>query len=298
MKFGEFLNTMAAKLGLQNDTQLVSLLSNAQLANMEIGDDFAGKMNAGLMSLDGAKSNTEVKKHFDALALNGIDARLTPLAQTYGVQAQFDGEKSTYKRIDILAEAIKAKIAEVEEKAANGDVTKDSEVKRLNGELQKLQNQLTTLTADKDREISGLKSAHEKAMLGSLIDFALTGKPYANDKVDAKTNVTIARALLDGKLAEKGAIIVNENGVLKLKNANAPELDLLDEGNKPVTFAGFTDKVLADANLLKVSKPAAQQQRTPFQIPQVQQQKQEGMENYHAAMQQAMQEAGIGQGAE
>ena len=292
MKFGEFLNTMAAKLGLQNDPQMVSLLSNATIAQMEIGDDFAGKMNAGLMSLEGAKSNTEVKKHFDALALNGVDAKLLPLAQLYGATTEFDAEKSTYKRVDILADKIKAKIAEIEAKQASGDVTKDSEVKRLNGELLKLQQQLTTATAEKDREIATLKASHEKAMLGSLIDFALTGKPYANDKVDAKTNVTIARALIDGKLAEKGAIIVNDNGVLKLKNANAPELDLLDEGNKPVTFAGFTDKILADANLLKVSKATPQQQRTPFQIPQPQQ-KQEGMENYNAAMQQAMQEAGF-----
>lgn len=292
MKFGEFLNTMAAKLGLQNDPQMVSLLSNATIAQMEIGDDFAGKMNAGLMSLEGAKSNTEVKKHFDALALNGVDAKLLPLAQLYGATTEFDAEKSTYKRVDIIAEKIKAKIAEIEAKQASGDVTKDSEVKRLNGELLKLQQQLTTATAEKDREIATLKASHEKAMLGSLIDFALTGKPYANDKVDAKTNVTIARALIDGKLAEKGAIIVNDNGVLKLKNANAPELDLLDEGNKPVTFAGFTDKILADANLLKVSKATPQQQRTPFQIPQPQQ-KQEGMENYNAAMQQAMQEAGF-----
>lgn len=298
MKLGEFLNTLAAKLSLQNEQQLVSLLSNATLANMEIGDDFANRMNAGLMSLDGAKSNTEVKKHFDALALNGIDAKLLPLAQTYGVQTQFDGEKSTYKRVDILAEAIKAKIAEIENKAASGDVTKDSEVKRLNAELQKLQTQLTSLTADKDREIAGLKATHEKAMLGSLIDFALTGKPYANDKVDAKTNVTIARALLDGKLAEKGAIIVNENGVLKLKNANAPELDLLDEGNKPVTFAGFTDKILADANLLKVSKEPQQQKRTPFQIQTPKGQPQEGMEGYNAAMQAAMNDAGFGGGAQ
>lgn len=293
MKFGEFLNTMAAKLGLQNDPQMVSLLSNATLAQMEIGDDFAGKMNAGLMSLEGAKSNTEVKKHFDALALNGVDAKLLPLAQLYGVQTQFDTEKSTYKRVDILAEAVKAKIAEIQAQAAKGDVTKDSEVKRLNGELQNMQNRLTALTAEKDNEIAGLKATHEKAMLGSLIDFALTGKPYANDKVDAKTNVTIARALIDSALTSKGAIIVNDNGTLKVRNANAPELDLLDEGNKPVTFAGFTDKVLADANLLKVSKATPQTPRNPFQIPQ-QPQNKEGMEQYNAAMQNAMQEAGIG----
>ena len=103
MKLGEFLNTMAAKLALQHDQNLISVLSNAAIANMEIGDEFANKMNTGLMSLDGAKSSVEVKKHFDALALKAIDDKLNPLAQLYGAQSEFEAEKSTYKRVDILA---------------------------------------------------------------------------------------------------------------------------------------------------------------------------------------------------
>ena len=292
MKFGDFLNTMAAKLSLQNDPQLVSLLSNAQLAQMDIDDTFANKMNAGLMSLDGAKSNMEVKKHFDASALNAIDAKLLPLAQQYGAAAEFDTEKSTYKRVDILAQKIAAKIAEVESKAASGDITKDAEVKRLNGELQNLQGKLTSLTSDKDREIADLKSSHAKAMLDSLVDFALSGKSYANDQLDTKTNVTIARTLLQSELAKRGAIIVNDNGALRLKNANAPELDLLDEGNKPVSFEGFTDKFLADKSLLKVS-PATQQPQKPrqtitFQTSPGTNQNQPDMSQYNAAVQRSL----------
>lgn len=252
MKLGDFLNTMASKTGLQNDPTFVAFIqANPQLAGLDLDDKVAIPMNTGLMSLEGAKNNTDVKKHFDALVLNAIDGKLNPLAAEYGATAEFESEKSTYKRIDILTQKIAAKIAEI--KGSSSDASKDAEVKRLTDEMQKLQQQLTTLTTDKNNEIANIKSAHAKEMLNTLIDINLSGKTYANKAVDAKTNLTIAKALLDSKLAERGAIVINENGQLKLKNATTPELDLLDESNQPLTFAQFTDKVLADAKLLEVS---------------------------------------------
>lgn len=252
MKLGDFLNTMASKTGLQNDPTFVAFIqANPQLASVELDDKVAVPINTGLMSLDGAKNNTDVKKHFDALVLNAIDSKLNPLAAEYGATADFEAEKSTYKRIDILTQKIADKIAEI--KGSSSDASKDAEVKRLTDEMQKLQQQLTTLTTDKNNEIANIKSAHAKEMLNTLIDINLSGKTYANKAVDAKTNLTIAKALLDSKLAERGAIVINENGQLRLKNATSPELDLLDENNQPLTFAQFTDKVLADAKLLEVS---------------------------------------------
>ena len=302
MKLGDFLNTQASKLGLQQDQRFVAFVqANPQLANIEFDDAIAVPINSGLMSLEGAKNNTDVKKHYDALALNGIDAKLLPLAQAYGATAEFDTEKSTYKRVDILAAKIQAKIAEIESKHASGDVTKDAEVKRLNGELQKLQTQLQTLQTSKDNEIATLKKDHATAIQNALIDFELSGKNYANDQIDAKTNVTIARAILQSALAQAGGIIVNENGALKLKNANAPELDLLDANNKPYTFTGFADKALADAKVLRVTTQAnatQQQQRIVTPTIQTQQPTQKVIDTtkFAQAAQQAMQDMITGSG--
>lgn len=279
---------MAAKLALQHDQNLISVLSNAAIANMEIGDEFANKMNTGLMSLDGAKSSVEVKKHFDALALKAIDDKLNPLAQLYGAQSEFEAEKSTYKRVDILAGKFAAALEAA--KAAQSDVTKDTEVKRLAGELQKMQSQVTSVTAEKDGEIARLKAEHEKAMLNALIDFSLSGKPYANKSLDAKTNVTIARAIMTEELAKRGGVIVNENGMLKLKQSATPELDLLDEGNKPLSFGDFTDKLLAEKSLLEVSKPATQQQRV--QVITTPKTGEMDMSAFNQAMERSMREAG------
>lgn len=302
MKLGDFLNTTASKLGLQNDPTFVAFIqANPQLAQIEFDDKVAIPINTGLMSLEGAKNNTDVKKHYDALVLNAIDAKLNPLAETYGATTEFETERSTYKRMDILAAKIQAKIAEIEAKSASGEVTKDTEVKRLNGELTKLQNQLTALQTSKDAEIAKLKSDHEAAMRQSLIDFELSGKNYANDQLDATTNVTIARAILDKALATAGGVVVIKDGKLQLKNANAPELDLLDANNKPYTFTGFADKALADAKVLRVTTQAnatQQQQRIvqPTIQPQQPQQKTIDTTNFAQVAQQAMQDMIAGSG--
>jgi hypothetical protein len=56
-------------------------------------------------------------------------------------------------------------------------------------------------------------------------------------------------------LKEQNAVLVNEGGVLKLKQADNPQLDYVDSGFKPVTFGDFTNRVLAEKHLLEVSAP-------------------------------------------
>ena len=60
MNLGDFLNTLAAKTGMQKDPGLVDLLSNSELANQHVSDDFANAMDTALMSLEGAKNNRDL----------------------------------------------------------------------------------------------------------------------------------------------------------------------------------------------------------------------------------------------
>ena len=46
---------------------------------------------------------------------------------------------------------------------------------------------------------------------------------------------------------------MNENGVLKLKQAETPSLDYFDESHKAVAFRDFVDRILADKHMLEVS---------------------------------------------
>ena len=255
MLFGEFLNTMAAKLGAQQNPHLVSLLANNQLAQADIHDDLANLLNTGLMSLDGAKNNSDVQNHFKPIILKGIDERLDAIAKQFGFEAEIAAEKSTYKRAEIIASKMQSLIDA--EKNKNGQSSEKEN--QLNQQLQQLQSQLQTAIAAKDSEIAQLKQAHESQLLSMLIDAELGDKPYANDSIPRNVNVMTARNLVDAMLKEKGVIAINDNGTLRLKQAENPTLDYMDEGFKPVSFSSFADKVLADSKMLRVSTAGKQQ---------------------------------------
>lgn len=259
MLIGDFLNTMAAKLGAQQNPHLVSLLTNNQLTQAEIHDDLANLLNTGLMSLDGAKNNSDVQNHFKPIILKGVDERLDAIAKQFGFEAEIAAEKSTYKRAEIIASKMQSLIDA--EKNKNGQPSEKEN--QLNQQLQQLQSQLQTAIAAKDGEIAQLKQAHESQLLSMLIDAELGDKPYANDAIPRNVNVMTARNLVDAMLKEKGVVAINDNGTLRLKQAANPTLDYMDEGFKPVSFSSFADKVLADSKMLRVSqagKQPAQQQ--------------------------------------
>lgn len=255
MLIGDFLNTMAAKLGAQQNPHLVSLLANNQLTQAEIHDDLANLLNTGLMSLDGAKNNSDVQNHFKPIILKGVDERLDAIAKQFGFETELAAEKSTYKRAEIIASKMQSLIDA--EKNKNGQPSEKEN--QLNQQLQQLQSQLQTAIAAKDGEIAQLKQAHESQLLSMLIDAELGDKPYANDAIPRNVNVMTARNLVDAMLKEKGIVAINDNGTLRLKQAANPTLDYMDEGFKPVSYSSFADKVLADSKMLRVSTAGKQQ---------------------------------------
>lgn len=251
MKLGEFLTTLARKSNMENDAALVSILSNSDLANRDIADSFANSLDANLMSLDGAKNNPAVLNHFKPIILKAVDDKYAILAEKYGISDEMTAEKSTYKKSDILEAKIEAKIKDLEAKQGKaGDATKEAE---LTKQLQTLQTQLGTLTDQKAQELNGLKSQHETAMTDMLVKFNLTGKKFANKELPIEVNTTVAKTLLEAKLKESGAILVNENGTLKLKQAANPTMDYVDTGFKAVSFSDFTDQTLAASKMIEVN---------------------------------------------
>lgn len=248
MKLGDFLNTLAAKIGLQNDTNLISLLSNAELANREIDDTLATAFDTNLMSLEGAKNNAQVLNHFKPIILKAVDDKAAILASKLGLDAEIAAEKSTYKKIDLLESQLDAKIDELK-----GKGTGTKEVETLTRQLNELQAKMAGIMDDKAKAISDLQAKHAAEQLDMLVKFDLTNKNYANKQLPKDVNVLTAKTLLESKLRESKAIIVNENGTLKLRQAENPTMDFVDSGYKAVSFADFTDKMLAESKLLEVS---------------------------------------------
>jgi len=251
MKLGDFLNTLAKKAGKENDPALVAILSSSELANREISDDLANYLDTNLMSLEGAKNNPALLNHFKPIVLKALDDQYAVLAEELGISDAVSAEKSTYKKLDLLRTKFNETVSELKEKQGKGaNAEKEAQ---LTAQIQHLQGQLAKLTDERKAEVKALKGQHADAITDMMVKFALTGKKYANKDLPAEVNTLTAKTLLEAKLKEVGAVLVNENGVLKLKQAAQPDMDYVDSGYKTVSFNDFTDKLLADNKLLEVS---------------------------------------------
>ena len=247
MTLGELLNNLAAKIGAQNDQALVDLLSSAELSQHEVSDELATRFNTGLLSLEAAKNNVEVQNHFKPILLKAADDRFAAFAEKYGFADENAAEKSTYKKIDLLESKLSTLLEEAKKGGTGG--AKEAELTKQIADLQK---RIATVTAAKDKELADYKKQVEQEQLKSLVNFELNGKRYANQDL-GDTNIEIARALINKELAAKRAILVNEGGTLKLKQADNPTLDYFDSAYKQVSFSDFVNGVLAEKHLLEVS---------------------------------------------
>lgn len=264
MKLGDFITTLAKKCNMEDDGALISLLSNAELAQRDISDSFANALDTQLMSFEGAKNNDKVLNHFKPIILKAVDEKFSILADKYGFADEATAEKSTYKKFDILESKLESKIADLESKQGkSGDPDKE---KKLTDDLKLLQKQMGQLADQKQNELDALTKQHSGQMTEMLVKFNLSGKKFANKDLPIEVNTTVAKTLIENKLKEKGAILVNEDGVLKLKQAANPIMDFVDSGSKVISFSDFTDQTLAESKLLEVSGAPAQNP-TPQGVP-------------------------------
>lgn len=256
MKLGDFLNTQAAKLGLQNDPALIALLSNSELANREIDDKFAIPLNEGLMSFDSAKNNFTLKNHFSATILNTVDAKLLENLDKLDLDEEtifkVRDEKSSYNKIQIIKDAIGANIEKLKTSVDSESKTRKSEMEK---QIRDLNDQLFNLKTQYTQEKADRESKYNDEIKDFLFTNYLASKNYANKEYSTDENSAFARMLIDKAMKENGIITVKDGDKLALKNASSPDLEYFDKDGKKVSFSDFADNVLASKKVLAVSEP-------------------------------------------
>jgi hypothetical protein len=250
MTFGNLFNTLASKIGKQNDPELVDVLSRAELSQVNVPDGISNALISELLSLDGAKNNAAVKSHFRAEALNAVDTELSALVKDFGFDDEvFKTEKDTYAKI----RALNPKIKELLEKKG------DDGGSALKAELQKqvvdLNAKIAKLIDDHKLETGKMREEHDQRLLDWQVQQMLRSFSYANKDVPAEVNLELARTLLNRSLADNGIKIVNKDGSLKLIQTKDETLEYYDKDHKPVAAVDFVSKMLADSKLLAVTDP-------------------------------------------
>lgn len=256
-KISEFINGLIAKAGGNIGDEKVKAALAALDANVELSDDLAVLIDRGLISIDQAKNNhPDIKKHYTALALNGLDAELDRLMEdeklSEDIVTELKAERSSTKRVALIAKKIK----ELESaKAGQGKATTQA----LNDQIADLNKQLR---AEKD-SINGIKTEYEGRLRAKDMNYAkrdlMAGYKTIHDGLDAETRNIIINAIIDKNMKSKGLqweLDGNGNFVIQNKEGN----NAFTEDNRQMTPKIFLDKVMADEKLLVVQDTNQQQQ--------------------------------------
>jgi predicted peroxiredoxin len=250
MTLGDLLNTLASKIGKQNEQGLIDVLSRSEVSQITIPDSIANALSSELLSLDGAKNNAAVKSHFRAEALNAVDKEITNLVNEFGFDDEvFKTEKDTYAKIRALNPKIKTLL---ETKPDDNNAAAKAELQK---QVVELNNKMAQLINDHKSETGKLKQDHEQQFLDWQVTNMLRNFNYANKDIPQDVNLELARTLLNKSLSERGVKIMNDKGALKLRQANDEALEYFDEAHKPVSAVDFVSKILADSKLLAVTDP-------------------------------------------
>ena len=243
---GEFLNALFTNAGVEIENDTLKNITTKS-ATVEIDQALVDKFNQNYLTLNSAKNNPELKKHFYAVAMNGLDTELettmTELSLTEDVINEIRGEKSSFKKASLLAKKIKSLEAEKSSATTKTDKTE------IQAKIDSLNAEVVRVRAEKEQAVKEVEARYKNEINDILLsntfgsyDFAL---PTSKD-----ANVKLAKSLFMEEVTKKGYNIALDNNEFKLVTADGMDVY---ENNQRVGFKDFTDRLLAQHKLLKVA---------------------------------------------
>ena len=251
MRIGEFITTLATSVGIDStDARLADLLS----INTEIPDEVMREISGKLITIESAKNNPEISRHYFAQAYNGIDAEINKWVETINdldFKEQINGIKGTGKKNQLLLNKLK-------ELADNKPAKTDS--KELNEKIQSLNAEIEKYKTSyiPKEELDNTLTQIEKERLETIEQTTFLSKEWS-DNYASSLRSDLSKIALEKKLAELGAKKVREGGKIKLVQAENPEMDFYID-NKILTFDSLVDQIMVDNKFQAVSKPNTPQQ--------------------------------------
>ncbi len=255
-KVGSLIEKILLKAGL--DTSKEEFKPLFALEN-DISDETAAKVDKNLLTLEAAKSNSEIIKAIKAQTLSGADTKIDELIAELGLQPDesFLANKNTYDKIAIVTKlAMDAgKKANSPNKQTAEDFTKKEA--DYNKQLKDLKDSLTA----KETEY---KTTRENDLTSFELKTILSGKNYIfPDEMDTTLKLNTALGAVQNELSKQG---------LSIKRNDAGQLQIVDKDGVPaynpkdnVAYEPntFIDGALAQNKLLRING-------APSQTPQAQ----------------------------
>lgn len=260
----DLLNVLAKTAGISEDNEeFKALIQIKELATTNVPEDlaksFTDSLEGGLLSIDAAKNNKEIKDHFTALALNGVDTEIEKVIADMDLDEEtktlLKNTDSTYKKVSLIPTRLKAKYEALIEEAKKDNGGEDTEkLTAANTTISELNKELSTIKENTvGKELHDTAIANHAAQLMDLNIKTLLGGKKLTSTLPRNVAIAAAKNVFDEALKEKGISLDASDG-LKLKSADGSQ-DYYDKNNQPVTVDAFIDTLLADNKLLDVSPP-------------------------------------------
>lgn len=254
-KLSELITAIALQSGISaEDSALITITGNPTLAAIEVPDDISSRLTAPRLTMDAAKQNPDLKRHFTAQALNGVDTEIARLIVEEQLaddaKGEIESEVNTFKKVSVLMKKIQQKESSKVGAATKDKNILDKEIENLNGQLAKLK---TDFLAEKDTLIKGFDS---ERINNEVRSFVLSQNLNLPDTFTAEAKFAAAEALFRSELQAKGINIVRKDGALTLQtNEGTSHFD--PTTNQAVGVNDFILKTLANKGALKASGQAS-----------------------------------------
>lgn len=253
---GEFIFEIAKKAGVKEDhPKLIELAQKKELFTDPFDDELDTSINAALISLRDAKNNhTEIRNHYHNQSLLPIDKIITKILDEAelddNTKAGIIAETSTYKKVPMLLEAIKAA------EGKKGVTDKEAQ-KKYQKQIDDLHAEIRNEKADRAKDKEAFDNNMNQFKLDSAVDRMFEGYKTIYDELDPEVRTMTIRHLRQKELQDNQAeYAFDENNSIVLRKKDGTSF--YGKDNQPVTPKAFAESILSKNKILKVTPaPAA-----------------------------------------
>jgi len=273
VKVGKFLEKIAKKAGQDTTSEVFKPLLEL---DADIPDEIAALLDKNLLTVEAAKSHSEVNKALRQSILGVADSKMDDIIKEMKLQPgeDFVAEKNSYEKIAMLSKLIYdagQKKASVDNQAGvHETLKKEKEAfaekeKEFQKQFADYQNKLKAAQEAQEAKEKDFNSKLERNSIEYDLHKKLLGKKFdLPEKMDVDLKVQTALVTINNELAKRG---------LNIKRGEGRELGLFDKDGAPgysedhnlLKLDSFVDGVLAQNNLLKINDDSSIQNQNQNQ---------------------------------
>jgi hypothetical protein len=249
---GEFFNELALKAGFPvDDETLKNVLSAPDLQKIMVPDEVVTRIDNGLLSVTAAKNNhPDIKKHYTATVLNGLDSELNTLMEELQIPDDVKNvilnERNSFKRAAVLTRKVK----ELEQaKKSTGDKDEKSTLQKT---INELNDQIRVMKEGEGKIKTDYEGKIRDITKQTKLEAMFANYKTVYDDLPAEARTAAINALVTKTLQDKDAKLeVDENGKLVLLRKDGA--NVFGDNNVQLDPQKIIDLTLSNNKLLKVT---------------------------------------------